>query len=191
MHFAAFIQVEESVREPLKYYQNNTANALNLLKVVGSAGVRNFIFSSTAAVYGIPDRNPVNEDTPFMPINPYGMSKVMVEHILKDFSKASDLRYVSLRYFNVAGADPDGKIGQAYKNATHLITRALKTAKGELHSSQSSELTTRHLMGLVSATIYMSTIWPLPTSLHWSSSHQKMEAEYITVVTDMATRCVR
>ena len=132
MHFAAFIQVEESVREPLKYYQNNTANALNLLKVVGSAGVRNFIFSSTAAVYGIPEHNPVNEDTPFMPINPYGMSKVMVEHILKDFSSASGLRYVSLRYFNVAGADPDGKIGQAYKNATHLITRALKAAKGEL-----------------------------------------------------------
>jgi len=132
MHFAAFIQVEESVREPLKYYQNNTANALNLLKAVGSAGVKNFIFSSTAAVYGIPEHNPVSEDAPFMPINPYGMSKVMVEHILKDFSAVSDLRYISLRYFNVAGADPEGKIGQAYRNATHLITRALKTAKGEL-----------------------------------------------------------
>ena len=132
MHFAAFIQVEESVREPLKYYQNNTANALNLIKVVSSAGVRNFIFSSTAAVYGIPERNPVSEDAPFMPINPYGMSKVMVEHILKDISAVSGLQYISLRYFNVAGADPNGKIGQAYKNATHLITRALKTAKGEL-----------------------------------------------------------
>ena len=132
MHFAAFIQVEESVKEPLKYYQNNTACALNLLQVLGSAGIKNFIFSSTAAVYGIPERNPVSEDTPFMPINPYGMSKVMVEQILRDFSAASGLRYISLRYFNVAGADPDGKIGQAYKNATHLITRALKTAKGEL-----------------------------------------------------------
>jgi UDP-glucose 4-epimerase len=132
MHFAAFIQVEESVREPLKYYLNNTANAINLLKVAGSAGVGNFIFSSTAAVYGIPQRNPVSEDAPFMPLNPYGMSKVMVEHILRDYSKASGLRYVSLRYFNVAGADPGGKLGQAYGNATNLITRALKTAKGEL-----------------------------------------------------------
>ena len=132
MHFAAFIQVEESVREPLKYYRNNTANALNLLDVVQSAGVRNFIFSSTAAVYGIPAQNQVSEDSPFMPINPYGMSKVMVENILKDLSMAVDFRYISLRYFNVAGADPDGKIGQAYENATHLITRALKTAKREL-----------------------------------------------------------
>ena len=132
MHFAAFIQVEESVREPLKYYRNNTVNALNLLEVVQSLGVRNFIFSSTAAVYGIPQSNPVTEDSPFMPINPYGMSKVMVEHILRDFSMAGDLRYISLRYFNVAGADPDSRIGQAYENATHLITRALKTAKGEL-----------------------------------------------------------
>lgn len=134
MHFAAFIQVEESVREPLKYYRNNTVNALNLLEVVQSTGVRNFIFSSTASVYGIADRNPVTEDTPFMPINPYGMSKVMVEHILRDLSMVKELRYISLRYFNVAGADPDGKLGQAYENATHLITRALKTAKGELPS---------------------------------------------------------
>ncbi|MGO9952541.1 MAG: UDP-glucose 4-epimerase GalE [Dissulfurispiraceae bacterium] len=131
MHFAAFIQVEESVREPLKYYRNNTANALNMLEVAQSAGVKNFIFSSTAAVYGIPQNNPVTEDSPFMPINPYGMSKVMVEQILRDFSLAGNLRYISLRYFNVAGADPGGQIGQAYENATHLITRALKTAKRE------------------------------------------------------------
>ena len=132
MHFAAFIQVEESVREPLKYYRNNTANALNLLEVVRSVGINKFIFSSTAAVYGIPDHNPVSEESPFMPINPYGMSKVMVEHMLKDFGLSVNFNYVSLRYFNVAGADPGGKIGQAYENATHLITRALKTAKGEL-----------------------------------------------------------
>jgi len=132
MHFAAFIQVEESVREPLKYYRNNTANALNLLEAVQAAGVKNLIFSSTAAVYGIPEHNPVNESSPFMPINPYGMSKVMVENMLKDFQASCDFNYVSLRYFNVAGADPGGKIGQAYENATHLITRALKTAKGEL-----------------------------------------------------------
>lgn len=131
MHFAAFIQVEESVREPLKYYQNNTANALNLLDVMISTGIRNFVFSSTAAVYGIPSMIPVNEEAPFNPINPYGASKAVVEKILKDLSEAKDFHYISLRYFNVAGADPTGRIGQAYKESTHLITRALKTAKGE------------------------------------------------------------
>ena len=131
MHFAAFIQVEESVGEPLKYYQNNTANALNLLDVMITAGIRNFVFSSTAAVYGIPSVIPVSEEAPFNPINPYGASKAMVEKILKDLSEAKDFHYISLRYFNVAGSEPTGKIGQAYKEATHLITRALKTAKGE------------------------------------------------------------
>jgi len=131
MHFAAFIQVEESVGEPLKYYQNNTANALNLLDVVIAAGIRNFVFSSTAAVYGIPSVIPVSEEAPFNPINPYGASKAMVEKILEDLSEAKDFHYISLRYFNVAGSEPTGKIGQAYKEATHLITRALKTAKGE------------------------------------------------------------
>lgn len=131
MHFAAFIQVEESVREPLKYYRNNTVNTLNLLEVLRKNSIDNFIFSSTAAVYGIPEKTPVNEDTPLNPINPYGASKTMVEQMLKDLSDASDLNYVSLRYFNVAGADPGGRIGQVYKDPTHLITRALKTAKGE------------------------------------------------------------
>jgi UDP-glucose 4-epimerase len=132
MHFAAHIQVEESVKEPLKYYRNNTVNALNLVEAMKTAGVRKLIFSSTAAVYGIPDSIPVNEEAPIRPINPYGMSKAMVERILQDHSQSSDFRYVALRYFNVAGADPDGKIGQAYHDSTHLITRALKTAKGEL-----------------------------------------------------------
>lgn len=132
LHFAAHIRVEESVQDPLKYYRNNTANALGLLEAMQKTGVRKLIFSSTAAVYGIAEKIPVNEETPFMPINPYGMSKAMVEHILKDLAFATDFRYVSLRYFNVAGADAGGKIGQAYKEASHLITRALKTAKGEL-----------------------------------------------------------
>jgi len=131
MHFAAFIQVEESVREPLKYYRNNTVNTLNLLEVMRKNNLNKFIFSSTAAVYGIPEKMPVAEDTPLNPINPYGASKTMVEQMLKDLSDTSDFKYVSLRYFNVAGADPGGRIGQAYKDPTHLITRALKTAKGE------------------------------------------------------------
>jgi UDP-glucose 4-epimerase len=132
IHFAASIQVEESVREPLNYYQNNVANTLNLLATMDRCGVRNFIYSSTAAVYGIPEKIPVSETAPLNPINPYGASKVMVERILKDMSQARDFRYIALRYFNVAGADPEGRIGQAYKESTHLITRALKTAKGEL-----------------------------------------------------------
>jgi UDP-glucose 4-epimerase len=132
MHFAAAIVVPESVRDPLKYYGNNTANTLNLLKALRDHGVNSFIFSSTAAVYGIPAHNPIGEESPLSPINPYGTSKIMTEMILKDLALADpEFRYVSLRYFNVAGADPEGKIGQAYKDATHLITRALKTAKGE------------------------------------------------------------
>ncbi len=131
MHFAASIQVEESVREPLAYYRNNVVNTLNLLEAMREAGTGKFIYSSTAAVYGIPERIPVDEQTPLQPINPYGASKVMIEHVLADLAAATDFRYCALRYFNVAGADPGGRIGQAYQEATHLITRALKTAKGE------------------------------------------------------------
>ena len=131
MHFAAYIQVEESVREPLKYYRNNVANTLNLLEVLRANGVGNFVYSSTAAVYGIPEKIPVSEDAPMSPINPYGMTKDMVEKVLTDLAAAADFRYVALRYFNVAGADSGGQLGQAYKEATHLITRALKTALGE------------------------------------------------------------
>ncbi len=132
MHFAASIEVAESVKKPLKYYQNNTANTLNLLEILHEEGMNRFIFSSTAAVYGEPDNIPVRETDPLRPINPYGRSKAFVEKILKDLSEADNsFRYVALRYFNVAGADPEGKIGQSYKNPTHLITRALKVAKGE------------------------------------------------------------
>ena len=134
MHFAAFIQVGESVQEPIKYYKNNTANTLNLLDVLVANNINKFIFSSTAAVYGIPDVVPVTESTPLAPINPYGMSKRFVEQILMDLAHASDFRYTALRYFNVAGADPDGELGQNYEESTHLITRALKTAKGEFES---------------------------------------------------------
>jgi UDP-glucose 4-epimerase len=131
MHFAAFIQVEESVSEPLKYYRNNVASTLNLLEVMRENGVKNFIYSSTAAVYGIPEKIPVQETAPMLPINPYGMTKVMVEKMLVDLAAVTDFRYIALRYFNVAGADSGGQLGQAYKEATHLITRALKTAHGE------------------------------------------------------------
>jgi UDP-glucose 4-epimerase len=137
IHFAASIQVEESVRNPLKYYANNTVNTVRLLDTLVKNRVRFFLFSSTAAVYGIPDKIPVKETAQLRPINPYGASKVMIEQVLKDLDHAEEsFSYISLRYFNVAGADPGGRIGQKYREATHLITRALKAAKGELAGLQ-------------------------------------------------------
>lgn len=131
IHFAAHIVVPESVIDPIKYYKNNVSNTLSLLEVLLESGINLFIFSSTAAVYGIPKKIPVTEEEALSPINPYGESKKMIEIILKDMSTAYNFKYVSLRYFNVAGADKEGRIGQAYKESTHLITRALKTAKGK------------------------------------------------------------
>jgi UDP-glucose 4-epimerase len=131
IHFAASIQVEESVREPLKYYTNNISNTLNLLDAMTLAKVGNLLYSSSAAVYGIPDKIPVDETAELKPINPYGTTKAMAERILQDMSAAGDLHSIALRYFNVAGADTEGRIGQAYAQPTHLITRALKAAKGE------------------------------------------------------------
>ena len=130
IHMAAFIVVDESIREPLKYYQNNFINAMTLIRTCLKHGVKKFLFSSTAAVYGIPEKIPVTEESPLLPINPYGASKVMVEQVLKDVSASDDLRYIALRYFNVAGADPMSRIGQARKDATHLITVSLRTALG-------------------------------------------------------------
>lgn len=134
MHFAAFIQVGESVREPLKYYQNNSVNAVNLLSAMMDLGINTFIFSSTAAVYGNPAMSPIPESAPLNPINPYGRSKTFVEKILEDLSLAKDFRSVSLRYFNAAGADPQARIGERHDPETHLIPLVLKTAKGERES---------------------------------------------------------
>ncbi|MGB9975744.1 UDP-glucose 4-epimerase GalE [Thermovenabulum sp.] len=131
MHFAAKIIVPESVEKPLLYYENNTAGAMNILKAMRETGVKKFIFSSTAAVYGQPEKMPIKEDFPLSPINPYGRSKAFVETILKDLSFTEDFSYVSLRYFNVAGADPEGKIGETKKDATHLITMCVRTACGK------------------------------------------------------------
>jgi UDP-glucose 4-epimerase len=130
LHFAAHIVVPESVADPLKYYHNNTAKTRTLLECCQRAGVEHFIFSSTAAVYGIPRSIPVREDAPLEPINPYGRSKLMSEWMLRDLSAASPLRHVILRYFNVAGADPAGRMGQATPEATHLIKVACEAATG-------------------------------------------------------------
>lgn len=129
-HFAAKIIVPESVSDPLGYYHNNTAKARALIDTVVKSGVKNFIFSSTAAVYGEPGVSPLTEDLVLDPINPYGRSKLMVEWMLADTVKAHDLRAVVLRYFNVAGADPKGRLGQSTPNATHLIKIAAQAALG-------------------------------------------------------------
>ncbi|MDH6059462.1 UDP-glucose 4-epimerase GalE [Chrysosporum bergii ANA360D] len=121
LHFAASVNVPESVSRPLEYYANNTGNTLNLLRCCQKTGVKQMIFSSTAAVYGQPETIPVTEDTPTLPINPYGRSKLACEWLIRDYANASDLRYVILRYFNVAGAEPGGRLGQMLKDASHLI----------------------------------------------------------------------
>ncbi|MDF2952848.1 MAG: UDP-glucose 4-epimerase [Thermodesulfobacterium sp.] len=131
LHFAAFISVPESLEKPFLYYENNVGNTIKLLSALRKAEINNFLFSSSAAVYGIPDVVPVSEAAELKPINPYGETKVMVEKILRDMAKAREINYISLRYFNVAGADPEGELGPTYKQPTHLIIRALKTAKGE------------------------------------------------------------
>jgi UDP-glucose 4-epimerase len=130
IHFAASIVVPDSVRDPLGYYRNNTMNARALLEVAVKTGVRRFIFSSTAAVYGNPARVPVSEDAPLAPMSPYGSSKLMSEIMLRDTAAAHGLGYVTLRYFNVAGADPALRTGQSTLNATHLIKVAVECAVG-------------------------------------------------------------
>jgi UDP-glucose 4-epimerase len=130
MHFAAFIRVEESVAQPGKYFRNNFANAINLLDGMARHGVRRFIFSSTAAVYGEPKYVPVDESHPREPINPYGLSKRMVEDALGYYAEAYGLKSVPLRYFNAAGADPDGQLGPRHDPLTHLIPLVLRAAAG-------------------------------------------------------------
>ena len=136
MHLAGSTVVPESVRKPLMYYENNTAKSRNLIEACVECGVRRFVFSSTAAVYGIPDSGQVTLETPTEPVNPYGMSKLMTEIMLRDLSGVAPLSYAALRYFNVAGADPDGRIGQSTPDCTLLIKVACETAlgkRGQLH----------------------------------------------------------
>ncbi|MEM9590781.1 MAG: UDP-glucose 4-epimerase GalE [Pseudomonadota bacterium] len=130
LHFAGSIVVPDSITDPLGYYGNNTCNSRNLLNCAVDAGVPHFIFSSTAAVYGEPDRTPIGEDSMLRPISPYGSSKLMTEMMLADTARAHPLRYVALRYFNVAGADPKGRAGQSTPRATHLIKVASEAAVG-------------------------------------------------------------
>ena len=131
MHFAADIEVGESVVDPGKYYENNFSNALHLLQAMRAAGVKKIVFSSTAAVYGNPNKTPIEEDQLRAPINPYGRSKMMTEMAIEDFSRAHGLGYAILRYFNVAGAAPDGTLGEDHQPESHLIPRILLAARDE------------------------------------------------------------
>jgi UDP-glucose 4-epimerase len=131
MHFAGSIIVPESVSDPLKYYLNNTAKSRGLIGAAIAAGVPHFVFSSTAAVYGVPASSPIGEDDPKAPINPYGMSKLMTESMLGDVARAHAMNYCALRYFNVAGADPAGRAGQSTAGATHLIKVAVEAVLGK------------------------------------------------------------
>jgi len=130
LHFAAHIWVGESVRDPAKYYRNNTANAVTLFEACARRGLRRVVFSSTAAVYGQPDVDPISEEAPLAPINPYGASKLFAERVLDDMARAHGLSYVALRYFNVAGADPQARIGEATPDNSHLIKVACETVVG-------------------------------------------------------------
>lgn len=130
IHFAGSISVPESVADPLKYYNNNFGVSCRLVQMCVAAGIHRFIFSSTAAVYGIPEKLPVSEDAPTQPINPYGRSKLMTEMLLADVAAATPLRYAALRYFNVAGADAAGRAGQVVRNSTNLIKVVAELAAG-------------------------------------------------------------
>ena len=134
VHFAGSIVVPESVSDPLKYYENNTVKSRSLIESAVKGGVRHFIFSSTAATYGIPETVPITEQTRTQPINPYGWSKLMTERMLADTAFAHPLNYCALRYFNVAGADPQGRSGQSTAGATHLIKVAVEAAIGKRES---------------------------------------------------------
>ncbi|MGI9399611.1 MAG: UDP-glucose 4-epimerase GalE [Rhizobiaceae bacterium] len=137
IHFAGSVVVPESVSDPLKYYENNTAKSRNLIAAAEKSGIDQFIFSSTAAVYGAPTTTgPIREDAILNPMSPYGSSKLMTEIMLRDAANAHDIRYVMLRYFNVAGADPKGRTGQSTDGATHLIKVACETALGKRPSFQ-------------------------------------------------------
>ncbi len=136
MHFAAYCYVGESVTDPAKYYQNNVASTLNLLKAMLKYRVRKFIFSSTCATYGVPQKLPLTEDHPQTPINPYGATKLMVERMLSDFDSAYGLKSIPFRYFNAAGADPEADIGEWHEPETHLIPLVLDAAAGIRNSVQ-------------------------------------------------------
>jgi UDP-glucose-4-epimerase GalE len=173
LHFAAFAYVGESSIDPGKYYRNNVTGSLNLLEAARDAGIANFVLSSTCATYGAPVRLPITEDTPQRPINPYGASKLMAERMLADFGAAHGLRYIVLRYFNAAGADPDCEIGEDHDPETHLIPFVLDAAPAGVRTLRCSAPTTTPRTAPACATTSMSRTWRVRTS--WRSRRWSAE----------------
>lgn len=168
MHFAALSQVGESMHKPGLYWRNNVKGSLNLIEACVDAGCRNFVFSSTCATYGDHDNLILDEDTPQHPINAYGASKRAIEDILKDFEAAHGLRNVIFRYFNVAGADPEGEVGEFHQPETHMSQLFWKQSRENGITSQSSAPITQHLTGPVSAIMYMCVTLLMPISEGWN-----------------------
>ena len=165
IHFAAYSLVGESMEKPLKYFDNNTAGMVKLLEVMNECGVKYIVFSSTAATYGIPEEIPILETTPQNPINPYGESKLMMETIMKWSDKAYGIKYVPLRYFNVAGAKPDGSIGEDHGPETHLLPIILQVAQGVREKIMILVMTTTLLMVQMFVTMFTHLTWLMLTSL--------------------------
>ena len=191
LHFAAHISVEESVRDPAKYYRNNTVNALGLFELAARHGVASLVFSSTAAVYGEPQTACVDETAPLAPINPYGASKMMAERMLQDIAAAAGLRYAILRYFNVAGADPEARIGQATPGSGHLIKVACATALGQRPHMRSTARTIPPPTAPACATTSTSTISPRPISTRSTTWSAAAPRPCSTAATVTATACAR
>jgi len=169
IHFAAYAYVGESVTDPIKYYENNVRNTIHLLRASLDHDVRCFIFSSSCATYGIPESIPIEETHPLDPVNPYGRTKLMIEDILKDCDAAYGLKYHSLRYFNAAGADPEGDVGEKHDPETHLIPLILDVAAAKSKDIKIFAMTTPPRTGPVSGTIYMSPTLPGLTCWHWNA----------------------
>ena len=191
IHFAASIVVPDSVRDPLGYYSNNTMNTCALLDVAIKAGVRQFIFSSTAAVYGNAETVPVREDSSTAPISPYGTSKLMSEIMLHDAGAAHGLRFVVLRYFNVAGADPKLRTGQSTPAATHLIKVACEAVLGKRAKIDVFAPTIRRRTAPASATTFTSAIWRARTRRRSPICGAAAPARPSTAATGAALRCSR
>ena len=178
LHFAGSVVVLESVADPLKYYRNNTAATRSLIESAVAEGVPHFIFSLTAATYGTPERVPVREGDPTVPINPYGMSKLMSEAMLKDVAVAHPMNFAALRYFNVAGADPEGRTGQSTVGATHLIRSGSRRRPANARASRSSAPISTRSMARECAIISMSATWQPPMSPLWTCSSHILNAGY-------------
>ena len=189
MHFCARSLVAESVTQPYDYYANNVAGTLNLLQAMQRHAVRQLVFSSSAAVFGQPQTERIDEDHPKQPINPYGASKLMVERMLADAADAYGLRSVSLRYFNAAGASMDGSTGESHEPETHLIPNVLRAAGGDGPRLRFSGLTTRPAMEPAFAIMCMWKISPTHMSWPWRFLAATRAHTHSTSATEKAFRC--